>query len=151
MTPKTKSPPEPTRRVRKRDPSAFDPRYKDALLSGLNQPVTLEFESNRLAIRFRARAQAYRFAVKSENTDPGLVTLLYRVKTQVDGRKVIIAPVDYEFEAQLASIEGVPPVYTPVPASPVESLASEPSSAPTLDDLMADLESITSHPHDQEI
>jgi hypothetical protein len=146
---KSKAPPLPTTRVRSRDSNAFDPRYKDALLAGLANPLVLEFDSNREAIRFRARCQAYRFAVKLENQDSGLIALLYRVKTTVEGRKVTISPVDSEFEKQLSSI---PTLDAPLPITsspPRISPPSESSDAPTLEDLMADLDNFVSHPSDE--
>lgn len=148
---RSKAPPPDTQRVRRRDANSFDPRYKNALLAGLSTPFVLEFESNRDALRFRARCQAYRFAVKLEAADPGLIVLLYRVKLSVEARTVIIAPVDSEFDKQLSSIPSVaePPTFAPLPQSEGPKPGA-PSEAPTLEDLMGDLESFISDPTKQE-
>lgn len=145
MTPKTKAPPPDTRKVRQKDPGAFDPRYKDAFLQGLKEPFSLDFPDARSAIKFRQRMQAYRFAVKREGSDKGLIALLYRVKTTLEGSRLTVMPVDFEFDTILSQIKSheVFPTHTPDPTPRPEGLES-PHPAPTIEDLLSDLDSVPS-------
>ena len=79
--------------------SSFGPELQDALRAGSNQRIELAFESESLAIRFAARINALRSAMRRENHSDA--DRLYRAGVYREGACVIIMPKDSEFRGVL--------------------------------------------------
>ena len=104
---------------------SFDPRFKNIWLQAILGEVKLEFPTEKAAAAFQARLQLYRAKYRDSGAED--VKALYRAKTSLFGKVLLIRPTDTAFTQVLDHFNTT-------------------IAVPSLDTVIGDLDKATSKP-----
>lgn len=113
---------------------SFDPRFRNIWLRAILNEVRIEFPTEREAQAFQARLQLYRAKLR-DSGDPD-AKALYRAKTSLQGKVLLIRPTDTAFSPVLDAFNKA----TAVPPMAGEADVDHSTATPlSVDDIFADL------------
>lgn len=113
---------------------SFDPRYKNIWLQAILSEVRLDFPSEKEAAAFQARLQLYRAKYRDSGAEDAKA--LYRAKTSLQGKTLLIRPTDLVHAAVLGHFNTT--VAVPPPDTVVTDLDSTTTKPLSVDDIFAD-------------
>lgn len=117
---------------------SFDPRFRNIWLRAVLNEVRIEFPTEREARAFQARLQLYRAALRDAN--PTDAASLYRAKTSLQGKLVLIRPTDAVHKDILDEFNKIPSGAASTEAPPAAPDLDDTTSKPlSLDDIFSDL------------
>lgn len=126
--------------------TSFGKELHDALRNGADKRIEIDFDNEKMAIRFNQRINALRNAMKKEN-HPDWVQL-YRCQARREGKRLILAPADSEFREAL-NRAGIDNIADPPPTTAVEVITPLPGAV-SVDSLFIDLVNATTPPETEE-